>query len=267
MSDRDLDRVMEAWFDEGPTIAAEAVIDGALARIPTARQRGSGWRWLPFPGQHPRTILRYATLVVAVALLITAVAGLAVVLAPDPQPQPPAPTLPMASATGSARPSAGPTPSGPPSAATGLASISITGATDLQGEWQFFPANRSEAFPELNRYAFYQFRGSACDCPAGAYLHVFLDPGEAYPATVRTGPDLALRLGFPSSGGMRPDEYHNSHPSVMGECEVAFTVFSDTLIEATFTCVDVPSDVNDLLINSSGSFSFDPREADASRPN
>jgi hypothetical protein len=251
IGDRELDRLMAAWMDEGPTIVAETVIDTALAQIPTTRRRGRRWRPQDVFTDRAPSMLRYAAILVSLVVLIAATAALALVLSPDPAPQPPGPTEPaLASAT----------PSGPPSTATGRTRISITGAAEMEGEWQFFVADASAEFPDLNRYAFYQFTGSPCDCPAGAYLHLLLDPDEDYPVTVRTDDRLVMRFGFPSSGGMRPDEYINSHVSKSGECEVVFTQFMDTVIEGAFTCFDVPSEVNELLINLAGEFSFDPRE-------
>ena len=42
-TDGHLDRVLDRWLSEGPSIVPDRVIDAALAEVPTTRQRGAGW--------------------------------------------------------------------------------------------------------------------------------------------------------------------------------------------------------------------------------
>jgi hypothetical protein len=41
--DRDLDRVLDRWMDDGPTIVADRVIATAMTDVHTTRQRGARW--------------------------------------------------------------------------------------------------------------------------------------------------------------------------------------------------------------------------------
>ncbi len=42
MNERDFDRRLTAWLDEGPASVSDRVIEGALAQVPTTPQRGAG---------------------------------------------------------------------------------------------------------------------------------------------------------------------------------------------------------------------------------
>lgn len=42
MNERDFDRQLAAWLDEGPASVSDRVIEGALAQVPTTPQRGAG---------------------------------------------------------------------------------------------------------------------------------------------------------------------------------------------------------------------------------
>ena len=41
--DRDLDRVLDRWMDDGPTVVADRVIATAITDVHTTRQRGARW--------------------------------------------------------------------------------------------------------------------------------------------------------------------------------------------------------------------------------
>src|SRR5687767_11234303 len=41
--DRDLDRMLARWMDDGPTAIADRVVDAALTDVHTTRQRGARW--------------------------------------------------------------------------------------------------------------------------------------------------------------------------------------------------------------------------------
>jgi hypothetical protein len=44
--DRDLDRVLDRWMDDGPTVVADRVIATAMTDVHTTRQRGARWALL-----------------------------------------------------------------------------------------------------------------------------------------------------------------------------------------------------------------------------
>jgi hypothetical protein len=44
--DRDLDRMLARWMDDGPTAVADRVVDAALTDVHTTRQRGARWATL-----------------------------------------------------------------------------------------------------------------------------------------------------------------------------------------------------------------------------
>jgi hypothetical protein len=48
-TDGHLDRVLDRWLSEGPSIVPDRVIDAALAEVPTTRQRGAGWLLRRYP--------------------------------------------------------------------------------------------------------------------------------------------------------------------------------------------------------------------------
>jgi hypothetical protein len=258
LNDQLLDRVLDSWMDEGPIAVSEVVIDAALARVPTTRQRGRPFQFGPWRVARMQALAVPSFVVLALAVVaVLTLLRLSPTVGPDPlqTPSAPAPTPPAATPQ--------PTPTQAPTSATGRARVEVTGATDLTDTWGFVPNADVQEFPGLTLYAFYELASTACGCPGGRYLEVHLDPEAAaeYPLgqPVVTGERLILRFGFP------PDvyisgEYMNGHLSRAGECAVSFTRFTSTEVEATFECADVPSDVNAQLIGVVGSFSFDPRE-------
>ena len=89
--DRDLDRVLDRWMDDGPTVVSDRVIATAMTDVHTTRQRGARWAPLKelFMTMKPATT--------AVALTVIAVLGIAAYqlwaggpgnIGDDPQPTP-----------------------------------------------------------------------------------------------------------------------------------------------------------------------------------
>ena len=253
LNDGELDRVLDAWLDEGPLRVSDVVIDGALGRIPTTRQRAARRIFLP-----PMSRMQAVTvpLVVAAAIAFVAFLGL---LRGSLEVGPTQSASPSASAS---QLSPSPSPTETPSSASGRARLEVSGAAEFTEEWGFVRADAIERYPGLRLYQFYELASTPCECPGGKYLDVHLDPNDpdAYPlgVPVPTGPSLILRFGFVDDVYV-DDDYVNGHLSTDGECSVTFTRFTEREIEATYECGDVPSEVNQQLINVVGTFSFDPR--------
>jgi hypothetical protein len=101
--DRDLNRLLDAWFAEGPVQAADRVIDGAAGRIASQRQTPA-WRLRPW--RFPTMSTTFKLVAIGAALLAALVGGALLAgggariapPAPTPAPSPtPAPTpAPMA---------------------------------------------------------------------------------------------------------------------------------------------------------------------------
>jgi len=252
LSDREFDRVLDDWIDEGPMQASDVSVDAALARVTTTAQRAPiRASWLSWPIARMQAMAVPAVIAAAVVALW---AVLALVRPPSvgPEPSPPA--------VGS--PEATPSATQIPSLATGSARIEVTGAAAFTEEWGFIQAIAIERIADLRLYQFYEFASTPCDCPGGRYLDLHLDPQDpdAYPigAPIATGPSLVMRFGFPDNVYV-DDDYMNAHVSDAGECTVTFTRFNEREIEGTFACTDVPSEVNEQIIDVAGEFSFDPR--------
>ena len=253
LNDRELDRVLDAWLDEGPLRVSDVVIDGALGRIPTTRQHPVRPTLLP-PMLRMQAVA--VPLVIAAAIAFVAILGL---LRGSLQVGPTQTASPSASVI-QASPTALPTEV--PSSASGRARLEVSGAAEFTEEWGFIRAEAIERYPGLRAYEFYELANTPCECPGGKYLAVHLDPNapEAYPlgTPVPTGPRLILRFGFVDDVYV-DDDYVNGHLSTDGECSVTFTRFTEREIDATYECVDVPSEINQQLVNVVGTFSFDPR--------
>ncbi|HEX5578192.1 MAG TPA: hypothetical protein VFY43_00835, partial [Candidatus Limnocylindria bacterium] len=254
LNDRELDRVLDTWLDEGPARVSDLVIDGALGRIPTTRQRPVRRAYLP-PALRTRAVTM-PLVVAAVIAFVTLLGLLRVIQNVGP--------MPSASPTASAsQPAPSALPTEVPSAASGRARIEVSGAAQFTEEWGFIRAEAIERYPGLRLYQFYELASTPCECPGGKYLDVHLDPNDpsAYPlgTPVPTSEELILRFGFVDDVYV-DDDYVNGHVSMDGECRVTFTAFTEREIEATYECVDVPSETNQQLVNVVGTFSFDPRE-------
>jgi hypothetical protein len=89
-SDSDLERLLDAWFAEGPSRVADRVVDGAADRIARQRQlpawRLQTWRF-PIMSSPLKLILIGAALVAALAAGAILVGGGARLAAPTPSPQ------------------------------------------------------------------------------------------------------------------------------------------------------------------------------------
>jgi hypothetical protein len=89
--DRDLDRLLDAWFAEGPVQVADRVIDGTAGRIARQRQlpawRLRSWRF-PTMSTPLKLVAIGAALVAALAAGAVLVGGGGRVMAPAPSPSP-----------------------------------------------------------------------------------------------------------------------------------------------------------------------------------
>ena len=89
--DRDLNRLLDAWFAEGPVQAADRVIDGTASRIARQRQlpawRLHSWRF-PTMSTPLKLVLIGAALVAALAAGAVFVGGGGRIMAPAPSPSP-----------------------------------------------------------------------------------------------------------------------------------------------------------------------------------
>ena len=93
-NDRQIERLLDSWFTDGPTVAPDRAIDGVAARITRQAQRPA-WRLQPwrFPTVNTplKLVLIGAALVMAVAagsILIAGGRGQGAVVAPTPTPTP-----------------------------------------------------------------------------------------------------------------------------------------------------------------------------------
>ena len=96
----DLEQLLDLWLEDGPTDAADAVFDAAVARVYRQRQRPS-WRssW-----RDPLVTTNFKLLIAAVAVIVVAIGGFALLSRP-----------PTGPGNASPSPSASPTPSVAPS--------------------------------------------------------------------------------------------------------------------------------------------------------
>jgi hypothetical protein len=79
-TERDLDRTLDRWMDDGPTIVADRVIAAAMTDVHTTRQRGA--RWVPLKELF-MTMKPAATLVAIAAVAVLGVAAYRFVLGGD----------------------------------------------------------------------------------------------------------------------------------------------------------------------------------------
>ena len=76
--DRDLDRVLDRWMDDGPTVVSDRVIATAMTDVHTTRQRGARWALLKelFMTMKPAmTIIAIAAVAVAAVAAYQIIAG------------------------------------------------------------------------------------------------------------------------------------------------------------------------------------------------
>jgi len=258
LTDRELDNVLDAWFDEGPATVSNAALAEALARIPTTPRRRMAGRWLGPLAELPqaefwRPAMRVAGILVVLAAMVGVVALAALIGAP-PGPGPsPAP----ATAT--------PDTNQAPSAATGQARAVVSGAAELEITYSFCsdpeipPSVEQFSYPGLQEYQFHEVGFGTCPEASGYGFRLYVGPDDSVRPgeEVPTGDRVVLRFTFPRHFAVsRP--YTNSHLSDGGECGVTFARFTETVIEGSFDCSSVPSLVDAELIDVTGEFSFDP---------
>jgi hypothetical protein len=102
---RDIERILDAWFGDGPTVGSDRLIEAVIDRIERQPQR-SFWqvRW----GRSRRTVDVRLALVGLAAVLLATIVGLGV-LGRLPSFVPPAPATPRPTVEGSPTPSPSPT--------------------------------------------------------------------------------------------------------------------------------------------------------------
>jgi hypothetical protein len=269
LNDRDLTRVLDAWFDEGPMTAADTTLDRVMGRIPTVRQRsrvGGAWTQLPW-------LLRtQAPMLASLAVLVTLLAGLAVTVGiitrPGPAPNPPPPPSSEASVSPRTSPSADATPALAESEAV---IEEIRGPVPLRTFDNWVAKSRDLSLGQV----------SAPGEPTGVHGYVFtpdstarwftiyLDPTHDYPVPATTErDDLRVLIGWNFSNYLDPDvRGSGSFVSDDGECVLSFEVFTEAEIAGTIDCIDVPGSYStgteggaqDAVIGRLlASFSFDP---------
>jgi hypothetical protein len=134
---RDIDRILDRWMDNGPTVVADHVIAEAMTEIQTTRQ--SGARWAPL--KEILMTLRPATVVLGLAAVI--ILGVAAYqLMPDGSP----------SIGASPSPTAADVSSPSPTAASDLAAIVVTNENAPAGWEVGWTLHGPEALAYLIRY-------------------------------------------------------------------------------------------------------------------
>jgi hypothetical protein len=265
--DRAMERLLSAWFDEGPMTAGDTTVDQVMARIPTVRQRGRLAAWWP---RMPRLLRTQGPLLASLAVLLVLGAAVALVIGsigpPDPPPNPP--VLPSASA--SIEP--GPSESEEARATSELAVDDIDGPVPLStlGTWKIERGGGSS----LNQLTGYQFVWDN----RRRWLAIYLNPeGEYDPISVTRTTDLQVLVGwnFMMTGGGEADPYAGtgSFLSEQGECTIIFSTFTATEVAGTIDCTDIPGTysagepgIRAGSVSMRGSFSFDPQRDTYSTP-
>ncbi|HEX6474807.1 MAG TPA: hypothetical protein VF114_06945 [Candidatus Limnocylindria bacterium] len=101
-ADRDVNRIVRSWLDEGVTALPDRVLDAVLDRVPATPQRRAPW-WPLLPLRTWNSRMRLVTAAAALALLI-AIGGYAVLNAPVVSPGTDGTPTPSASPTATAMP-------------------------------------------------------------------------------------------------------------------------------------------------------------------
>jgi len=107
-TDRDVERIVRSWMDEGVTVLPDRVLDLVLDQIPATPQRRASW-----PARRFSTLSSYARLGIAIAAVVLAAAvgiGIYTNSTGGPPPGPSASTTPSVAGSPSAAPSATPIP-------------------------------------------------------------------------------------------------------------------------------------------------------------
>jgi hypothetical protein len=99
-TDRDVERIVRSWMDEGVTALPDRVLDVVLDQIPTTPQRRAGWPARRFP-----TLSTYARIgLVAAAVIVAVAVGIGLFARPTDV----GPPVPTPSVTPSLEPSSAP---------------------------------------------------------------------------------------------------------------------------------------------------------------
>jgi hypothetical protein len=260
LNDRDLERVLDAWMEEGPMTAAESTIDQVMARIPTARQRGGFGRGL----QLPRLLRTQGPVLASMLVLVTLLAGLALAIGtitrPVPAPSPP----PVASDAASE-----PSPSA--SAEETPRPVRARGSFEMTTPVGSIPGGRTWVFSVQEYEPLRGFRFSYGCCGAKEYyVTLFVDPLGTYAGTLGTEREgLGVLIGIQDIASRT----NGSFASELGECQFAFEEFGTTSAQGTLTCANVPGtyargDETGLegQVSLSGEFTFDPFACPAGEP-
>ncbi|HEX6129512.1 MAG TPA: hypothetical protein VF071_10875 [Candidatus Limnocylindria bacterium] len=257
LNDRDLNRLLSDWLDEGPSTAADFVVERAMARVPTVRRRGAA-SWLP------RLLRTQGPLLASLAVLLVLGAAVALVIGsiigpPDPPPSPP--VLPSDSASIESSPSAS-----EEARATGeLVLEEIVGPISLgtSGPWLIERAQATTA-DELTQYRFAWFGNQS------RWLDLFLDPQSTYESGSRTATGrlrvvVAWFFQNTSEGESDPNAGTGSFASDSGECTITFDTSTETHIAGSLECVDIPGTYDGgqegLIESVTATFSFDPNDS------
>jgi hypothetical protein len=267
LNDRDLNRLLADWLDEGPNTAADFVVARAMARVPTVRRRSAAW-WLQRLLRTQGPLL--ASLAVLLVLGAAAILAIGFILQPTPPPAPSAPAIPSTSPTTTIEPS--PSASEEARATSELAVDEINGPVPLStlGTWKIERGGGSS----LNQLTGYQFVWDN----RRRWLAIYLNPEGKYdPVSVTRTSDLQVLIGwnFMMTGGGEDDPYAGtgSFLSEQGECTITFSTFTETEVAGTIDCREIPgtysirdSGISESSVSVRASFSFDPQRDTNSTP-
>jgi len=270
LTDSDLDRLLGAWIDEGPTMGADMTLDRVMARIPTLRQRSRVGGWMPHGTQLLRT---QAPILAGLVALVTLMGGLAlafgIITRPGPAPSPP----PPASAGATVAPSASTSTEASPVPARSEALIAeIRGPVPLSTRRDWVAKSRDPSLGEVSRPGApstsvngYIFTPDSM----GRWFIIYLDPTHNYADAATTArDDLRVLIAWSFWNIIDPTlRGSGSFSSDDGECAITFEVFTEAEIAGTLDCVDVlgrysvgaQGGIQDGVIERLlATFSFDP---------
>lgn len=267
LHDRELDALLADWLDEGPSTAADFVVEQAMARVPGVRRRGAGW-W----PQLPSLLRTQGPLLAILAVLTILGAGMALALGliPPPEPPPNPPVLPGVSQTAMPSPSA---------SAPGTARpVPKRGSFEISTPLGAFPSGRTWTFKGdiggdglasdgLNGYGF--TTGWSGEGGVVYSVVIYLDPqADYFGAWDTTRSDLAVSLSYyiNTNDSMGQLVASGAFVTVADECIVSFEEYEPTVARGSLNCVDVPGTYNSRAdperregtADIVGTFAFDP---------
>jgi len=146
-TDRDVERIVRSWMDEGVTALPDRVLDAVLDQIPATPQRRAGW-----PARRFTTLSTYARYgLVAAGIVLAAVVGIAI----------------YGNSVGGPSTSASPTPSDTPSPS---ASTSPPISDPLAGTWLAaeVTCEQQQAVIEAAGFTADQMTTAGWACPTGS---------------------------------------------------------------------------------------------------